>query len=94
MSKTDKIRNIFKELGDKVAAKNADYGDSVFESPTLCPTMDASSAIMVRLSDKLSRLKRLYGHQAQVKDETLADTLDDICGYCVLFKIYLEEKIS
>ncbi len=94
MTKAEMIRNQFKELGEKVAAKNTDYGESVFEPPTLCPHLAASSAILVRLSDKFNRLKRLINNTAEVKEESIADTLDDICGYSVLLKIQLSEKNS
>lgn len=50
--------------------KNHDYGDS----------------FLVRLMDKLERLKTLLGkgEQAQVVDESIYDTLIDMANYCIM----------
>lgn len=66
-------------------AKNADYGSSVWQSPVLCPGMDVTSAIRVRMSDKVSRIRALLGKPAEVQDETLEDTIRDLGAYCLLY---------
>jgi len=49
--------------------------------------------IIVRLSDKISRLENLAkGGELQVKDESIADTLTDIANYCYLGRIFAEGK--
>ena len=66
--------------------KNADYGSSVWKEPVLCPGLSADTAIRVRLSDKIERLRKLFsGGKAQVKDETLEDTVGDLGAYCLLW---------
>ena len=89
-STTEKIREKFTEIGDLVARKNTDYGDSVFDPPLMCPNMSAGLAIRVRMSDKIKRIIQLEGNPAQVKNESLADAYRDLVGYSILRLIELE----
>lgn len=61
--------------------KNHDYGDSFAKVRSVVP-----NAIIVRLMDKLERLKTLLGkgEQAQVIDEGVDDTLMDMANYCIM----------
>ena len=61
--------------------KNADYGDSFAKVREEIP-----NAILVRLSDKLNRLKTLMNSEEEycVKDESIDDTLMDLANYCLL----------
>lgn len=61
--------------------KNHDYGDSFAKVRSVVP-----NAILVRLMDKLERLKTLLGkgEQAQVVDESIYDTLIDMANYCIM----------
>lgn len=61
--------------------KNHDYGDSFAKVRSVVP-----NAIIVRLMDKLERLKTLLGkgEQAQVVDESIYDTLIDMANYCIM----------
>lgn len=65
-------------------AKNADYGASVWQSPVLCPGMEVTAAIRVRMSDKIARLAALQAKGAEV-DESLEDTIRDLGAYCLLY---------
>ena len=78
-----------------VLRKGNDYGGSIFKAPVLTPGMDAGSAILVRLSDKLARLERLIDrkHQAQV-DEPIAETMADVIGYCLLYITHIRNDIA
>ncbi len=64
--------------------KNADYGCSIWDEPMLCPGMSSSSAILVRMGDKINRLKSLMATHAEVSDESIDDTLRDLGAYCLL----------
>ena len=77
--------------------KNHDYGDSFAKVRAVVP-----NSILVRLMDKLERLKTLLGKgkQAQVINESIDDTLMDMANYCIMelverrLEIYdLNEKI-
>jgi len=70
--------------------KNFDYGSSVFESPVMDPSMGALSAIEVRMSDKIKRLRHLKQHGATV-NESVRDTMGDLGVYCFLWLV-CEEK--
>lgn len=61
--------------------KNHDYGDSFAKVRSVVP-----NAILVRLMDRLERLKTLLGkgEQAQVVDESIYDTLIDMANYCIM----------
>lgn len=65
--------------------KNTDYGGSVFQAPTLCPKLDPSSAILVRLSDKVQRLSKLQSGASPQVDESITDTVGDMAGYSILY---------
>lgn len=66
--------------------KNADYGSAIWDVPVLTPGIDPADAILVRMSDKISRLQTLLsGKDAEVADETVADTMVDLGAYALLW---------
>ena len=72
-------KQIANEIAETLEKKNHDYGDSfhkVYEKYGMLSTV-------IRLSDKIGRLETLLEADAQV-DESIEDTLKDICGYCIL----------
>jgi len=69
----------------KLIQKNTDYGNSFFELVDEYGYM----AFTIRLSDKLGRIKTvLKNSKLAVQDESVQDTIDDIIGYCLLYKAY------
>jgi hypothetical protein len=73
-------------LSDLLIKKNRDYGNSVqeqFEEYGL-------TSILIRLDDKLRRLKNLLNNPQLVKDESVHDTIKDLAGYAVLGSICLQ----
>lgn len=80
MSKVEMHQEICRKMTEMYKAKNADYGDSFAKLRNEYP-----EAICIRLQDKLNRLKTLItGHQMQVKDESIEDTLLDIANYAIM----------
>lgn len=76
-----RVAEILTDLQSILYSKNADYGDSHAKlSEELGETV-----ILVRLLDKLNRLKQLLkpGYEAQV-NESIEDTLKDLAGYSIL----------
>lgn len=72
-------------------AKNADYGDSFGES---IKTFGLVAGV-VRISDKYHRLESLLRKgEAQVKDETIKDTLMDMANYCVMLAMEVDGEIG
>lgn len=70
--------------GSLMLRKNADYGGAVWGRPLLAPECDPGVAIRVRMSDKVSRLVALLTREAEIKDESVDDTLRDLGAYCLL----------
>ena len=74
-------KNLCNEIHELYLAKNADYGDSFRKVREEIP-----DAILVRLSDKLNRLKKLMMHpeEQKIKEESIDDTLMDLANYALL----------
>lgn len=80
---------VTKELAELFAAKNEDYGDS-FHRTFL---EEGMAAARVRLTDKLNRFKALTkGKAANVKDESVRDTLLDLANYAIMTVMELDES--
>ena len=78
--KEDIHQEICRQMHNTYRRKNHDYGDSF---ATL--RQEYPNAILIRLGDKYNRLKALMsGEVAQVKDESIDDTLLDLANYCIL----------
>lgn len=82
---------IFKDILNKMyeiyERKNADYGNSFSKSYEEFGLVSP----VIRLSDKVERLKTLCNKEAQVKDESIIDTLIDIAVYAVLTVLEIEK---
>ncbi len=91
MATQDKITTLCDNLKETLLAKNADYGDSAFESPMMCPELEAGAAIRVRMSDKLKRIIRLEAEPPKLASETLFDSYLDLAGYAILRMAQLEQ---
>jgi hypothetical protein len=79
--------SVVKSISELHAAKAADYGPSVhtaFEE-------FGPISVVVRLHDKLSRLKTLIKNKGerQVKDESLIDTALDMANYSIMLAVEL-----
>ena len=74
-------------LNELYARKNADYGDSFYETFK----EEGLAMARIRLSDKLNRFKSLTKSKDQlVSDESILDTLDDLANYAVMTRIAIE----
>lgn len=80
------------ELANTLIQKNHDYGNSVQEQFKEY----GLTSILVRLDDKMRRLKNLRTLTPQVAEESLKDTLKDLSGYALLglMCLVLEERQS
>jgi len=95
---------MFHELLEKMReihnSKNADYGAGKqlgnFEEAEDFG-VSAFKGVLVRLSDKYSRIKSLCnreGEEGEVKDESIEDTLIDLANYALIAIIVRREKGS
>lgn len=77
-------------------AKNADYANDndPFQNFRACEMLniDSNVGIMVRMTDKLMRASNLLSREAQVKDESIMDTLKDLSNYALILAIKLEDE--
>lgn len=81
--------DITKEMVSLQEKKNKDYGNS-FEQ-----TLDEFGLIagVIRLNDKMNRVKQLCKSQKQeIKDEKIEDTLIDLANYAVMTLSWLKNN--
>lgn len=78
------VETTCRELSDLIKKKNAAYGSAASRRPFLLPNVDSETAIFVRMSDKIARLRSLLSGENE-NDEPLSDTIRDLAGYCVLY---------
>lgn len=74
------FKQIANGLTELYERKNSDYGNSFSKS---YEEFGLTSPV-IRLSDKVERLKTLSKQEAQVKDESIQDTVMDIAVYAML----------
>ncbi|WMU08007.1 hypothetical protein vBCtySFA88_00075 [Clostridium phage vB_CtyS-FA88] len=89
MKDVDRFKNIVATMTKIFEAKNADYGNSfgkLFEEY-------GTTSLLIRLEDKLNRLKTLANKDftTKVRDESITDTLLDLANYAILGKIALDK---
>lgn len=66
-------------------SKNHDYGGSAWKPPVLKPSLSSGDAILVRMSDKVSRIAALTTTTAPQVNESLEDTVKDLGAYALLW---------
>lgn len=81
MKKVDIHAELCKDMHNLYTRKNADYGDSFAQLRKRYPNF-----VCMRLFDKLNRLDTIIqpGHELQVSDEKIEDTLMDIANYAIM----------
>jgi hypothetical protein len=78
--KEELFKNITNEMYELWKRKNTDYGSSVSDTYKDFGLV----SFLVRMQDKMNRLKTLTKQQALVEDEKIEDTLIDLANYSVL----------
>lgn len=80
------IERISKEVSDLLIAKNKSYGDSALNPTRVFSKADAVEQLLVRIDDKLSRIKNGYDWPGD-------NDIDDLIGYLILLKIAKERNV-
>ncbi|MEM5009399.1 nucleotide modification associated domain-containing protein [Niallia taxi] len=80
-------KNILDEIHHTYKIKNADYGNSFGEQFEEHGMLSA----IIRLDDKMRRLKSLNKQEAQVKDESIRDTVLDLANYAIMTVMELDK---
>lgn len=78
-----KIAEITEAMKDLLLYKNQKYGDSAINPKSIFYKGDATNSILIRLDDKLGRVK------ANTEDKPRVNDVCDIIGYCVLLLVSL-----
>lgn len=81
-------KEILDEMHETYLKKNQDYGNSFSEQYSEYGLL----SLIIRLDDKLRRLKQLSKNEAQVEDESIEDTLLDLANYAVLGNMEQRKK--
>lgn len=76
-----KIREITEAMKDLLLYKNQKYGDSAINPEKIFYKGDSTSSILIRLNDKIGRVK------ANPDDKPRVNDVCDIIGYCTLLLI-------
>lgn len=84
----ENMQNAHDELLKTFVDKNADYGNS-FESSL---EEYGLIAALIRMDDKMGRLRTLIKSEAKVKDESISDTLRDLSNYALMASVWLDNK--
>ena len=83
-----KFNEIICKMADTYEKKNADYGDSFGQT---CDEFGIIAAI-VRMNDKMNRIKQLSKKNALVTDESIKDTILDLANYAVMTLMWVNSK--
>lgn len=84
----ENMQNAHDELLQTFVDKNADYGNS-FESSL---EEYGLIAALIRMDDKMGRLRTLIKSEAKVKDESISDTLRDLSNYALMASVWFDNK--
>jgi len=74
------IATVCDSIKEMLIDKNKSYGDSALDPVRMFSRAEPAEQLAIRIDDKLSRVQR--GHEYPGDD-----TIDDLIGYLVLFKI-------
>jgi len=87
LTKGDKHLEICKRLNQVYRQENADYGDSYgIQFQEHGPVTG-----IFYIENKLRRIKQLMKNPAQVKGESMKDSIDDLINYSIMFGIEMED---
>lgn len=84
----ENMQNAHDELLKTFVNKNADYGNS-FESSL---EEYGLIAALIRMEDKMGRLRTLIKSEAKVRDESISDTLRDLSNYALMASVWFDHK--
>lgn len=87
----DNVKQFFDitaKMANTYRAKNHDYGNSFEQS------LDKFGLVasVVRLGDKMNRIESLTKKEAQVKDESIKDTLLDMANYAIMTVMWMDKN--
>jgi glutaredoxin 2 len=88
MTGKERHNKVINEIHDTYIRKNEDYGNSFEEQFNEYGLLSA----LIRLDDKMRRLKQLSKQEAKVKDESTRDTVLDLANYAIMTVMELDKN--
>lgn len=88
LSKSEMHKAVCEALKEIYIQKNADYGNSFSEQYQEHGLLSS----VIRLDDKMRRLKQLVHSEAQVKEESVKDTLIDLANYAIMTVMEMKDS--
>lgn len=89
------LQSTYSECVEISRKKNADYADSddAFKNFYASKMVGVTPprAILVRITDKLTRIANLLEKEPEVVDEKINDTILDAINYLAILKAYIEQ---
>lgn len=86
MNKVSRFKQITDEMVNLYERKNNDYGNSIHDTYMKYGAV----AYLVRMEDKINRVRSLTQSNNQKVDEKIKDTLIDLANYSILMLLELE----
>ena len=86
MNKVSRFKQITNEMVNLYERKNSDYGNSIHDTYMKYGAV----AYLVRMEDKINRVRSLTQSNNQKVDEKIKDTLVDLANYSILMLLELE----
>ena len=91
------LHSLFQECYSIVEKKNHDYAGNEdplknFRLSEYLGVTTTERAILVRMMDKVARLANVLNSGAEVKEETLHDTIVDLINYAAILDFYLKTE--
>ena len=86
MNKIERHQALLNYLHNLYITKNHDYGDSVHDTYLKY----GITSFLVRMEDKMNRVRTLSQKDGLVNDEKIQDTLLDLANYAILAVLELE----
>lgn len=92
----NELRDNFEKALEIMISKNKDYAgkDDPFKNFEMSSIVGVTTerAILVRVTDKISRISNLLDKSNDVSDEKITDTIIDCMNYLNILKVYLDNK--
>jgi Nucleotide modification associated domain 1 len=77
---------LLQEIHNTYVAKNIDYGNSFSDQFKEYGLISS----VIRMDDKMRRIKQLMNNEAQVKDESILDSVKDLANYAIMTAMEIE----
>lgn len=87
-TQAERIQTVCNEVSALLIRKNHDYGDSFSKQYAKYGLLSG----LIRMDDKMRRLETLTGGSEAEVDESIEDTLLDLCGYALLTLVELRKQ--